>query len=203
MYKTLKTLTLTAALSWLPFYGTAQANESFTCVSFDTNKGDIVLVLDEKNAPISSQNFLKYVNDGFYDQTIFHRIIDGFMVQGGGLTIEFQEKETDAPIKNESNNGLKNIRGTIAMARTSAPDSATSQFFINTVNNPSLDYGARGKDSWGYTVFGKVVSGMEVIDSISKIQTGRLRQHRDVPAEVIMLEKAIAFTCVKRIVRQQ
>lgn len=203
MRKALKNLAIATLMTSTSTLALAQPGEEFTCVSLDTNKGDIVIVLDEKNAPLTTQNFLKYVNDEFYDNTIFHRVIDNFMIQGGGLTVEFREKDTDAPVKNESDNGRSNQRGTIAMARTSAPHSATSQFFINTQNNPSLDYGARGRNSWGYTVFGEVVSGMETVDTISKVQTGSLRQHRNVPAEIIMLEKAIAYKCVRQVVSKQ
>jgi peptidyl-prolyl cis-trans isomerase B (cyclophilin B) len=171
-----------------------------TCVKLGTNKGEIVLVLDRRGAPVSSQNFMSYVDEKYYDGTIFHRVIGNFMIQGGGFDKEFAQKETNKPIPNESNNGQKNLRGTIAMARTSSPHSATSQFFINTVDNPGLDYGARGANSWGYAVFGKVVSGMEVVDQISQVRTGRMRQHRDVPAELVMIMSATSFTCVKKTV---
>ncbi|MAC45285.1 MAG: peptidylprolyl isomerase [Oceanospirillum sp.] len=177
-------------------------NQPEACVKLSTTKGDILLVLDRHAAPQTSENFLGYVNDKFYDGTIFHRVIDGFMVQGGGFDRSFDEKETEKPISNESNNGMKNLRGTIAMARTSAPHTATSQFFINTVDNPGLDFGARGANSWGYAVFGKVVQGMEVVDAMSKVQTGMYRRHRDVPAELLLINSATSFGCVKQPVMQ-
>lgn len=173
-------------------------NQPATCVSLKTSKGEITLVLDRQRAPQTSENFLSYVNDKFYDNTIFHRVIDGFMVQGGGFDRSFTEKETAKPIQNESNNGLRNLRGTISMARTSAPHSATSQFFINTVNNSGLDFGARGANSWGYAVFGKVIKGMEVVDAMGKVPTGMYRRHRDVPSELLMINSATSYACVKR-----
>ena len=174
-----------------------------TCVTMKTTKGEIIIVLDRQNAPQTSENFLSYVNDKFYDGTIFHRVIDGFMIQGGGFDRTFTEKETAQPIQNESNNGVQNLRGTLSMARTSAPHSATSQFFINTVDNAGLDFGARGANSWGYAVFGKVVKGMEVVDAMAKIPTGVFRRHRDVPSELLMINSATSYTCVKRQVPQQ
>ena len=137
-------------------------------------------------APISSENFLSYVNKGFYKGTIFHRIIDGFMVQGGGFDEKMNQKETDAPIKNEANNGLKNKAYTLAMARTSIPDSATSQFFINVSDNSFLDY--PGQDGAGYCVFGKVTDGKEIIDQIKSITTGSANGHQDVPLEPVIIE---------------
>lgn len=150
-------------------------------VIIKTNKGDIKVELDKENAPISTENFLAYVEDGYYDGTIFHRVINGFMVQGGGFMADGQQKPTKAPIKNEADNGLKNERGTLAMARTQDINSATSQFFINQVDNSFLDHGRR---DFGYAVFGKVVEGMDVVDEIAKVQTGP----GDVPNEQVIMQ---------------
>jgi len=157
-------------------------------IVFETSKGNIEIELDSENAPVSAENFLGYVNSGFYDGTVFHRVIPNFMIQGGGFTPEGTEKSTNPAIKLESNNGLKNERGTIAMARTSAPNSATSQFFINVVDNPALDY-SPGND--GYAVFGKVVSGMDVVDGIKDVPTTvKHGFYDDWPVEDIIIEKA-------------
>lgn len=153
-------------------------------VKIETNYGNIVIQLYEKEAPITVANFKKYVNEGFYDGTIFHRVIKNFMIQGGGFTTDGQQKQTHEPIKLESKNGLENNRGTLAMARTNVPNSATSQFFINVVDNDFLNYGVRDE---GYAVFGEVISGMDVVDKIAAIQTGA----NDVPAEEIVIIKAI------------
>jgi len=154
----------------------------------ETNKGTIEIELDRENAPVTVENFVNYVNSGFYDGTVFHRVIPNFMIQGGGFTAEGVQKETNAPIKLESDNGLKNLQGTIAMARTNDPDSATSQFFINVVDNPALDY-ASGND--GYAVFGKVTSGMEVVDDIASVKTTtKYGYYADWPVEEIVIEKA-------------
>ena len=154
----------------------------------ETNKGTIEIELDRENAPVTVENFVGYVNSGFYDGTVFHRVIPNFMIQGGGFTAEGVQKETNAPIKLESDNGLKNLEGTIAMARTNDPDSATSQFFINVVDNPALDY-ASGND--GYAVFGKVTSGMEVVDDIASVKTTtKYGYYADWPVEEIVIEKA-------------
>ena len=153
-----------------------------------TNYGDIKLSLDEKNAPISTQNFLNYAQKGFYNNTIFHRVINGFMIQGGGFTKDMQQKATEAPIKNEANNGLKNQRGTIAMARTSEPHSATAQFFINHADNDFLNFTSESAQGWGYAVFGKVTAGMDVVDKIAKVSTGTAGMHRDVPTEEIVIK---------------
>ncbi len=157
-------------------------------VKFTTNYGEILLELDEARAPISAANFEQYVREGHYDGTLFHRVIDGFMIQGGGLDTHFAEKPTREPIQNEAKNGLKNQRGTIAMARTSDPHSATAQFFINVADNGFLDYPSQ--DGWGYAVFGKVVEGMEVVDRIKEVATGNHRGHQNVPLEPVILEKA-------------
>jgi len=157
-------------------------------VVLETSKGNIEIELDRENAPVTVENFLGYVNSGFYDGTVFHRVISSFMIQGGGFTGEGVEKETNPPIKLESDNGLKNSRGTVAMARTNQPDSATSQFFINVADNPFLDY-APGND--GYAVFGKVVSGMDVVDEIKSVQTTtKYGAYQDWPVEDIVITRA-------------
>jgi cyclophilin family peptidyl-prolyl cis-trans isomerase len=160
-------------------------------VQLQTSLGAIVLELDGDKAPATVENFLGYVNDGFYDGTIFHRVIDGFMIQGGGFTLEFDQKETRAAVKNEAANGLKNTRGTVAMARTADPHSATAQFFINVVDNPFLDYTAATADGYGYAVFGKVVEGMEVVDKLRQVPTGRRGPFEGVPETPVVIEKAV------------
>ena len=152
-----------------------------------TNLGSFTLELDEEKAPISSKNFKDYVEEGFYNGTIFHRVIDGFMIQGGGFDLDMSQKETDSPIKNEASNGLKNEKYTVAMARTSIPDSATSQFFINTSDNSFLDY--PGQDGAGYCVFGKVTEGFDIVDKINSVQTGSNNGHQDVPVEPVIIEE--------------
>ena len=155
---------------------------------FKTNLGSFKIELDEKNAPITTKNFLDYVNSGFFNGTIFHRVINGFMIQGGGFTPDMEQKDTKPPIVNESNNGLKNDAYTVAMARTSVPDSATSQFFINVANNDFLNYPAQ--DGFGYCVFGKVTEGMDTIDKIQNMATGNHPNgHQDVPIEAIIIEE--------------
>ncbi len=156
-------------------------------VILETSAGKISVELFEKEAPISAENFRTYVQDGFYNGTVFHRVIPGFMVQGGGMTADMREKATRAPIKNEATNGLKNARGTLSMARTQVVDSATSQFFINIADNEFLNNGAR---DFGYAVFGKVVDGMDVVDRIAAVSTGNKGGHRDVPVEAITIESA-------------
>lgn len=155
-------------------------------VVMETSMGNINLELDQEKAPLTVANFLQYVDDGYYNDTIFHRVINNFMIQGGGLTADMNKKETSEPVKNEAKNGLKNVRGSIAMARTNAPHSATSQFFINLKDNTSLDY--PNPDGWGYTVFGQVVSGMDVVDAIANSPTGVKNGRRDVPTEVITIK---------------
>ena len=157
-------------------------------VKLHTNQGIITLQLDAEKAPLTVKNFLEYVNSGFYSNTIFHRVIPNFMIQGGGFEPGLQQKPTNAPIKNEAANGLKNDIYTIAMARTGDPHSATAQFFINTKNNGFLDY--PGQDGWGYCVFGKVVEGKEVVDAIGKVQTGSSHGYQDVPVEDVIITKA-------------
>ncbi|MFZ8943612.1 MAG: peptidylprolyl isomerase [Methylophilaceae bacterium] len=157
---------------------------------FKTNLGSFKIALDEENAPITAKNFLDYVNSGFFNGTIFHRVINSFMIQGGGFTPDMKQKETNAPIKNESNNGLKNESYTVAMARTSIPDSATSQFFINVANNDFLNH--PGQDGYGYCVFGKVIEGMDTIDKIKNVATGNHPSgHQDVPLETIIIEEVL------------
>jgi peptidyl-prolyl cis-trans isomerase B (cyclophilin B) len=157
-------------------------------VTLHTNYGDIVLELDAARAPKTVENFLGYVRDGFYDDTIFHRVIDGFMVQGGGFGPGMVPKQTGAPVENEANNGLKNEKGAVAMARTMQPHSATAQFFINVADNSFLDY--PGQDGWGYCVFGRVVEGMDVVERIKGVDTGSQAGHQDVPVEDVVIERA-------------
>jgi len=157
-------------------------------VLMTTNYGDIKIELDPEKAPITVENFIKYVNDGQFDHTIFHRVIDGFMVQGGGFTADMEQKKVRAPIENEAQNGLKNAKYTVAMARTSAVNSATAQFFINVADNDFLNY--RSPKEYGYAVFGKVISGNDVIDKMAKAKTGEKSGHRDVPLEKIEIIKA-------------
>jgi peptidyl-prolyl cis-trans isomerase B (cyclophilin B) len=160
-------------------------------VELTTSAGVIRLELDDAKAPKSVANFLAYVNKGHYDGTVFHRVIKGFMVQGGGMTADMEQKPTDAAIQNEANNGLKNDKYTVAMARTNAPHSATAQFFINTKDNGFLNFTAESASGWGYAVFGKVVAGQDVVDSIEKVRTGNKGHHGDVPVEAVTIEKAV------------
>ena len=153
-----------------------------------TTVGPITLELDADNAPKTVENFLSYVSSGFYDGTIFHRVINNFMVQGGGFTADMEQKATQAPIENEANNGLKNARGTIAMARTQDPHSATAQFFINVQDNDFLNHTGENMQGWGYAVFGKVTEGEDVLDKIRCVQTGNQAGHQDVPVEPIIIE---------------
>jgi len=155
--------------------------------------GVITIELDGEKAPKSAENFLAYVNKGHYDRTIFHRVIDGFMIQGGGFEPGMTQKPTDAPIDNEANNGLKNDKYTLAMARTQAPHSATAQFFINVADNGFLNHTAPSLQGWGYAVFGKVVKGTEIVDQIRGVKTGRNGFHDDVPKEDVVIEKAVAL----------
>ncbi len=160
-------------------------------VEMTTSKGVIELELDAKNAPITVANFLEYVKSGHYDGTIFHRVIPGFVIQGGGLQSGMTEKATGTPIENEADNGLKNLTGAICMARTNEPHSATSQFFINLKDNSFLDHTEKSATGWGYAVFGRVVSGMDVVEAIAAVPTGNAGGHSDVPLEDIVLEKAV------------
>ena len=156
-------------------------------VLISTSLGDIKVELDSEKAPISTENFLSYVKSGFYDGTIFHRVIPGFMVQCGGFDTDMNQKKPNDPIKNEADNGLKNVRGTLSMARTNVVDSATSQFFINLKDNDFLDNGAR---DFGYAVFGKVVEGMDVVDKIAKVRTGNKGMHQNVPMDNVVINSA-------------
>ena len=155
--------------------------------------GVITIELDLDNAPLSTENFLSYVNKGHYDGTIFHRVIDNFMVQGGGFVPGMSQKDSDATIRNEANNGLKNDKYTLAMARTQDPHSASAQFFINVADNGFLNHTAPSAQGWGYAVFGKVVSGKEIVDTLKSVETGRSGFHDDVPKTDLLLEKAVAL----------
>ncbi len=159
-------------------------------VKLETSMGEIVLELDAEKAPKTTANFLEYVKNGHYDGTIFHRVIDGFMIQGGGMTADMQEKPTGSPIENEADNELKNDAYTVAMARTMDPHSATAQFFINVKNNDFLNHSAKTPQGWGYTVFGKVAKGHKVVNQIKSVSTGRSGMHDDVPVEPIEIIKA-------------
>jgi len=189
---------IASLLICMPLMATAQQSaptpsnpfeKELPTVIIHTSKGDIKVELYEDQAPVTVENFLNYVRKGHYSETIFHRVIPGFMIQGGGLTAELEGKPTDPPIENEADNGLANERGTLAMARTNEPHSATAQFFINVVDNPALDH--RGKQSgrtWGYAVFGRVVEGMDVVDEIRFVETEARGPHQDVPVEPIIIE---------------
>jgi len=178
-----------SALSVLAAVAPAPAGDA-PKVALETDKGKIVLELYPDKAPKTVQNFLDYVDAGHYNNTIFHRVIPNFMIQGGGMNVSMKEKPTKAPIKNEADNGLRNQRGTIAMARTQVPDSATAQFFINIVNNDFLDFKSKTIQGWGYAVFGQVVEGMDVVDAIAKVKTGSRGGHQDVPVDTVMIIKA-------------
>jgi peptidyl-prolyl cis-trans isomerase B (cyclophilin B) len=180
--------TLLAGLCILPAQAASPTKGKLKMVKLETNHGTITLQLDAEKAPITTQNFLDYVNSGFFSNTVFHRVIPNFMIQGGGFEPGMKQKKTNDPIKNEAANGLKNDKYTIAMARTGDPHSASSQFFINTKNNSFLDY--PGQDGWGYCVFGKVVEGMDVVDAIGKVKTGSSGFHQDVPKEDVVIIKA-------------
>ena len=158
-------------------------------IRFITNHGNIDVELDFDKAPATAANFEQYAKDGFYNGTIFHRVIPGFMIQGGGMESGMKEKDTREPIANEADNGLKNARGTIAMARTSDPHSASAQFFINLVDNHFLNHTSKTNAGWGYAVFGQVVAGMDIVDKIATVKTGRSGMHRDVPLEEVVIEK--------------
>ncbi|EDP60326.1 peptidylprolyl isomerase [Vibrio sp. AND4] len=156
-------------------------------ITLHTNFGDIKIQLNEEKAPETSANFLQYCRDGFYDNTLFHRVIDGFMIQGGGMESGLREKTSRAPIKNEANNGLSNKVGTLAMARTMEPHSASSQFFINVNNNTFLDFRSESLDGWGYCVFGEVIEGMDIVNKIKGVSTGSYGMHQDVPLEDVLI----------------
>lgn len=160
-------------------------------ITFQTNHGDITIELDFKNTPITANNFLEYAKNGDFDGTIFHRVIDGFMIQGGGFTPAMEQKPTKKTIQNEANKGGKNKRGSLAMARTSDPHSATAQFFINVVDNAFLDFTSETPNGWGYCVFGNVTSGMDVVDKIKGVATTSRMGHQDVPVDNVVIEKVI------------
>jgi peptidyl-prolyl cis-trans isomerase B (cyclophilin B) len=157
-------------------------------VTFHTNHGDIVVKTFADKAPVTVENFLNYCRKGFYDNTIFHRVIDGFMIQGGGFEPGMNQKNTDAQIKNEADNGLKNTKGTLAMARTNDPHSATAQFFINVTDNDFLNHSGKNAQGWGYCVFAEVVEGQDVVDAIRAVKTGRSGMHQDVPKEDVVIK---------------
>ena len=175
---------LLIGLTTITLVGLANAEQHQ--VLMKTSKGDITLSLDSAKAPKTVENFLAYVDQGFYDGTVFHRVIPDFMIQGGGLTPDMRKKPTNPPVENEAKNGLRNIRGSIAMARTSAPHSATAQFFINHKDNANLDYPSF--DNWGYAVFGEVVEGMDVVDTIAAVPTGLQGGRQNVPREPVLIE---------------
>lgn len=160
-------------------------------IELQTNHGVIKIELNAEKAPKTVENFIRYVENGHYDNTVFHRVIDGFMIQGGGFEPGMKQKPTDAPVDNEANNGLKNVKGSVAMARTNDPHSATAQFFINVGDNDFLNHSAPTPQGWGYCVFGQVVEGMDVVDAIRKVKTGSKGFHQDVPVDDVIIEKAI------------
>ena len=176
--------------STLSFATENNMSDTQTKVKLTTTLGEIIIQLNTEKAPVSSANFLTYVNEGFYNGTIFHRIIPGFMAQGGGFDTSFNQKAVHAPIKNEANNGLANSRSTIAMARTNDPNSATAQFFINYKDNSFLNHTSPTASGWGYAVFGEVIEGMDVVDAMAKQATGNRGGHQDVPKTDIVIEKA-------------
>ncbi|GAB6034688.1 peptidylprolyl isomerase [Galenea microaerophila] len=160
-------------------------------VIFKTNKGDITIEVDKEKAPIGAENFLHYAKEGFYNGTLFHRVIPNFMIQGGGMTEGMQDKPAGEPIENEADNGLKNVRGSVSYARTMDPHSATTQFFINVADNDFLDHKSKDINGWGYAVFGQVVDGMDIVDEIAKVETTSRMGHQDVPVEDIIIEETI------------
>ena len=176
--------------STLSFATENNMSDTQTKVKLTTTLGEIIIQLNTEKAPVSSANFLTYVNEGFYNGTIFHRVIPGFMAQGGGFDTSFNQKAVHSPIKNEADNGLKNTRGTLAMARTNDPNSATAQFFINLKDNTFLNYTGKNASGWGYAVFGEVIEGMDVVDAMAKQPTGNRGGHQDVPKTDIIIEKA-------------
>ncbi|SHL94931.1 peptidylprolyl isomerase [Vreelandella subglaciescola] len=159
-------------------------------IVLQTSQGDITIALNHEKAPKTAANFERYVKEGFYDDTLFHRVIDGFMVQGGGFDKDFNQKPTHDPIENEADNGLKNVKGALAMARTQDPNSATAQFFVNVGDNDFLNHTGKNMQGWGYAVFAEVVDGMDVVNTIKGVATTRRGMHADVPAEDVMIERA-------------
>ena len=187
----MKKITMIILISLFLSVYSAWAETQKPRVRIETNHGIISLEFNPQAVPQTVKNFIQYVQDGFYDGTIFHRVIKGFMIQGGGLTADMQKKATRTPIPNEADNGLKNQRGTIAMARTMNPHSATSQFFINTVDNPFLDHKGKNPKGWGYCVFGKVIDGMKVVETIENLPTTVKSGRRDVPINPVIIKRAI------------
>lgn len=190
--RTFATVCLALALTvMVPGPGSrAQAAGGHPVIKLQTSQGDIVLELDAEKAPVTVENFVRYVKDGHYDGTIFHRVIPNFMIQGGGFDADMRQKETRDPIKNEADNGLKNDKYTIAMARTPDPHSASAQFFINVKDNDFLNFSAPTANGWGYAVFGKVTDGFDVVDAIAKVKTGNRGPHGDVPVEPVVITRA-------------
>jgi len=185
----LKRTSFTLLAAALVFSSSARASDQVE-VTMTTNMGDISIVLDAARAPVTVKNFLRYVDEGYYNGTIFHRVIPDFMIQGGGFDKDYQKKTTHDTIKNEADNGLKNDRGTLAMARTNAPHSASAQFFINVKDNDFLNHTTKNTRGWGYTVFGKVIKGMKIVDQIQHVRTGRGGPFpTDVPKKMIVIEK--------------
>ena len=191
--KVFRFFAMAAALTAVLLAAPADGQAAEPTVKLETSMGDIVVQLNSRKAPLSTANFLQYVKSGFYDGTIFHRVIKGFMIQGGGLTQDMKEKSGHAPIKNEASNGLRNQRYTIAMARTSDPDSATSQFFINTVNNRCLD-ADKAQDGVGYAVFGEVIKGTDVVRKIEAVPTTTHGNYQDVPATPVVIKSATVLS---------
>ena len=186
-------LSIVVCFSALVAHGNQQL-ENKIMIKLSTSMGEITLELDAEDAPITVENFLSYVDSGHYDNTIFHRVIPGFVIQGGGMASGMQEKQTGTPIQNEADNGLKNLTGAICMARTNEPHSATSQFFINLEDNQFLDHTEKTESGWGYAVVGRVVSGMDVVEKIAAVETGNVGYHSDVPLEDVVLEKSERVT---------
>ena len=185
---------LALALALASLTTTAQADNHNTMLQMNTSMGSIEIELFAEQAPLSTANFLEYVNSDFFDGLIFHRVIPGFMIQGGGMDAKMREKPNKAPIQNEADNGLKNDRGTLAMARTQNPHSATSQFFINLVNNDFLNHTSKDGRGWGYAVFGKVTKGMDVVDAIAQVSTGSSGYHENVPKQPVVIESVELLT---------
>jgi len=189
-----KKMTIFSSILLFGLISPAAADSGKPVVRLETTKGNIVLELDREKAPKTVDNFLSLVESGFYEGTIFHRVIKGFMIQGGGLTENMTQKPTGIPIPNEADNSLKNVRGSIAMARTQDPHSATSQFFINTVDNAFLNHSSKTLSGWGYCVFGRVVEGMDVVDAIESSPTTTYGMYTDVPSQPIVINKASVVT---------
>ena len=181
------TIAIPLSLFW--FFNSIEKEKEIKVVTFETTMGPIVIELFEDDAPITTKNFLDYANSGFYDGTLFHRVIPGFVIQGGGLESGMKDKTGNPPIKNEANNGQKNLKWSLSMARTNDPHSASSQFFINLENNPSLDHTSETPGGWGYAVFGTVIDGFDTVEAIASTGTGSAGHHQDVPLEEISIKK--------------